>query len=313
MSWINAPESVGRFLDYLAARGLRAATLAAYTRDLQDLHGFLARRGQGLEAPQRLDRNSLLAWVADLHRRGLAKSSVARRLSAVRALIRFWLRRGIIDGDPAQGLHNPKLPRRRPRALNVDETFALLEAAEDGPWAQRDGALVELLYGSGLRVSEAVNLTVGQVDLRQGVVRVHGKGGKERVVPLSDISRQKLVPLLEGQSPQAPVFRSSSGGPLSRQQAYQIVRTAAARAGLIQSASPHTLRHAFATHLLTSGADIRGVQELLGHARISTTQRYTHLELGQALQVYDRCHPRARKEPEPGPVPASSQAGSKTD
>ncbi len=198
-----------------------------------------------------------------------------------------------MERDPTSGIRNPKPPRLRPRALNVDETMALLDASDpQNPPPLRDQALLELLYGSGLRVSEAVGLNVPQLDLAQGLVRVTGKGGKERLVPLSDASRRLLARLLEGQKA-GPVFVDDKGKRLTRLQAYGIVRAAARRAGIAKRVSPHTLRHSFATHLLAAGADVRGVQELLGHARISTTQRYTHVELARALQVYDRCHPRA--------------------
>ncbi|BDV01703.1 tyrosine recombinase XerC [Thermodesulfomicrobium sp. WS] len=311
MSWTSAPEPVLRFFQYLAARGLRQATLDAYATDLEDFEGFLRHRGGSLAQPHTLTREQVLAYVADLHRRKLAKTTVARRLSALRALFRFWLRHGIVLQDPARGIRNPKQPRRRPRALNVDETIAILDAvaSDASPQALRDAALLELLYGSGLRVSEAVGLEAPQVDLAQGMVRVTGKGGKERLVPLSDASRRRLAALLAGRR-RGPVFVHEDGTPLTRAQAYRIVRAAAQRAGVLKPVSPHTLRHAFATHLLASGADVRGVQELLGHARISTTQRYTHVELGHALQVYDRCHPRARKTQESG---GAGQAKSQSD
>ncbi len=293
MSWTNAPEAVHRFLQGLTARGVAAATLEAYTADLQDVEAFLAQRGVSLAEPEGLTREMVLAYVAELHRRGLAKTTVARRLSALRTLIRFWLRHGLLTHDPAAGIRNPKQPRRQPRALNVDETFALLEGPEaEKAWTLRDAAFLELLYGSGLRVSEAIGLDVLHLDLAQGMVRVRGKGNKERLVPLSDASRRRLAVYLQGRQ-QGPVFVDARGQRLTRHQAYRIVRRAAQQAGLRKPVSPHTLRHAFATHLLASGADVRGVQELLGHARISTTQRYTHVELAQALAVYDRCHPRA--------------------
>lgn len=315
MSWTSAPEPVLRFFQYLAARGLRQATLEAYATDLQDFEAFLGQRDATLARPEGLVRDLVLAYVADLHRRRLAKTTVARRLSALRAVFRFWLRHGVLVQDPARGIRNPKQPRRRPRALNVDETIAILEAVEvdSSPQALRDAALLELLYGSGLRVSEAVGLQVPQVDLVQGMVRVTGKGGKDRLVPLSDASRRRLAVLVAGRR-RGPVFVHEDGAPLTRTQAYRIVRAAAQRAGVLKPVSPHSLRHAFATHLLISGADVRGVQELLGHARISTTQRYTHVELGHALQVYDRCHPRARLgSTSPDPAGDKRRESSRTD
>lgn len=306
MSWTNAPapDPVALFLLYLdAQRGYSPATVAAYGTDLEGVHLFLERRGKGLHEPAAVGKNDVTAYLADLHRRGLAKSSVCRKLSALRALYRFLRQRRLVVEDPCASLSNPKLPKVHPRVLNVDQAVHLVESeVTPDPEGLRDLALLEVLYGSGLRVSEALGLDYGDVDLDQRLVRVLGKGRKERVVPLTGPAAERLRRYLEQRAAFGPtpgeqaIFLGKRGGRLTRRQADRIVKAMALHSGVPSSISPHSLRHSFATHMLQAGADLRSVQELLGHSRISTTQRYTHLDLAQIMRVYDASHPLAGRK-----------------
>lgn len=309
------PEPLRAFLDHLAvAKGYSPATLAAYANDLEEFHAFLLRLGQtpqGLETPEAVQREHLRRFLADLHRQGIKKSSMARKLSSLRSFFRHCAARGLLAHNPAQGLRNPKQDKPQPKALNVDQSKALVESRgtrsgsssseeknrKDLALRLRDIALAELLYGAGLRISEALGLDVTHVSPRDEAVRVLGKGSKERLAPLGDPARQALAaylqlrPLLDKGNSEKALFLGAQGKRLQRRQANRIIAALAAEAGLPQNVSPHMLRHSFATHLLQGGADLRSVQELLGHARLSTTQRYTHLELGRLIAVYDKAHP----------------------
>ncbi len=308
MSWTNAPapDSVALFLLYLdAQKGYSPATVAAYGTDLHGVHVFLERRDKGLHDPAAVTKNDVTAYLADLHRRKLAKSSVCRKLSALRAFYRFLRQRKLVTEDPCASLSNPKLSKVHPRVLNVDQAVHLVETdTTPDPAGLRDLALLELLYGSGLRISEALGLDFNHVDLDQRLVRVLGKGGKERIVPLTGVAAERLERYLEQRGAFGPVPREQAiflgrrGGRLSRRQADRIVKARAALSGVAVTVSPHTLRHSFATHMLQAGADLRSVQEMLGHSRISTTQRYTHLDLAQIMRVYDASHPLASKKDE---------------
>jgi integrase/recombinase XerC len=240
----------------------------------------------------------------------MAKSSMSRKLSAVRAFFNYLLRVRRLDNNPCLGVRNPKQEKRHPHVLNVDQTFALLDAAPDASrtkaprgraLAARDAALAELLYGSGLRISEALDLNLPDLELRSGVLRVMGKGANERLAPLSDQSQASLQHWIAARALLAPpeepaLFVGARGKRLDRRQAVRILKELCARAALPAAISPHALRHGFATHLLEAGADLRTVQELLGHARLSTTQRYTQLTLSGLMKVYDQAHPRAREK-----------------
>ena len=308
MSWTNAPapDSVALFLLYLdAQKGYSPATVAAYGTDLHGVHVFLERRDKGLHDPAAVTKNDVTAYLADLHRRKLAKSSVCRKLSALRAFYRFLRQRKLVTEDPCASLSNPKLSKVHPRVLNVDQAVHLVETdTTPDPAGLRDLALLELLYGSGLRISEALGLDFNHVDLDQRLVRVLGKGGKERIVPLTGVAAERLERYLEQRGAFGPVPREQAiflgrrGGRLSRRQADRIVKARAALSGVAVTVRPHTLRHSFATHMLQAGADLRSVQEMLGHSRISTTQRYTHLDLAQIMRVYDASHPLASKKDE---------------
>ncbi|MHC1789974.1 tyrosine recombinase XerC [Solidesulfovibrio sp.] len=300
------PPAVAAFLALLSAqKGYSPATLAAYGNDLAQFEAFLAGRDLTLERPRAVGRDAVRGFVAELHRCRTARVSMGRKLSTLRGFFKYLLQKKLIDADPTAGVRNPKAEQRQPRALNADEAVALVSpapgsgAAGDAVAACRDLALAELLYGSGLRVSEAVGLDLDDVDVSQGIVRVMGKGSKERLAPLSDASRERLRLYLRRRGELSPaltepaLFLGRRGGRLTRRQAGRIIDALAKDAGLAKHAHPHMLRHSFATHLLESGADLRSVQELLGHARLTTTTRYTHLDLARIMGVYDKAHPRS--------------------
>ena len=234
----------------------------------------------------------------------LAAISAARAVVAVRGFHRFLLREGVTTVDPARGVRPPAPAKRLPKAITVADVEALLAAAgaDETARAVRDRALLELLYGSGARISEAVGLDVDELDLESGTVKLMGKGSKERIVPLGSFAREAVSaylvrsrPGLVAAGPGSPaLFLNARGGRLSRQSAWTVLRAAADRAGLRKAISPHTLRHSFATHLLDGGADVRVVQELLGHASVTTTQVYTLVTVDKLREVYATAHPRAR-------------------
>jgi integrase/recombinase XerD len=299
---------VDRFLDYLTVeRGLSGHTLEAYRRDLLRYVEFLA--GRGIGDPLRAGETDISAFLGHLSsseyapgRRYMA-SSVARTLAAVRSFHRFLVREGDSPADPAELVTRPKVPRNLPKPLTVDEMTALLEApGEDGPAAIRDAAILETLYGAGLRISELVALDVDDIDLEEGSLRAFGKGSKERVVPLGKYAVRALKryltrsrPALAAQRSRAALFLNQRGGRLTRQGCTNIVKKMARRAGLRKRVTPHMLRHSFATHLLEGGADVRVVQELLGHASVATTQVYTLVTERMLREVYLTSHPRAHR------------------
>jgi integrase/recombinase XerC len=286
--------AVSAFLRYLAVeRGASEHTLKSYRADLADCAAFLARRGLG--ALVDADARVLRGYLADLHARQLAKSSVARRLATLRSFYRFLCRRHRARGNPAKELRTPRLGTRLPGHLPIDQSEALLRQDFGGDVAgRRDRAVLEALYATGVRVAELAGLDLQNVDLREGSVRVRGKGGKERIVPLGEKAvvalRAYLGPREAGQG---AVFTNGRGGRLTVRSLHRIVRRRARAAGLAARVTPHTLRHSFATHLLDAGADLRLIQELLGHARLGTTQRYTHVSADRLMKVYDAAHPRA--------------------
>ncbi|HTK91240.1 MAG TPA: tyrosine recombinase XerC [Verrucomicrobiae bacterium] len=287
-------DPVPAFLEFLAAeRGASAHTLRGYAGDLAELQAYLRSvRVSGLAAADARVLRGYLAW---LHGRGLAKSSIARKVACARSCYRFLARRELVATNPARQLASPRLPRRLPSVLPKDESKELLDApAEDTLAGRRDRALLELLYASGLRVAECCGLDLEDVDRRHGSVRVMGKGSKERVVPVGEIALEALEAYLDRRGGgHGPLFRNARGTRLSTRSVHSIVRRRARAAGLARRVTPHTFRHTFATHLLGEGADLRFIQELLGHSRLSTTQRYTHVSPEHLMKVYDAAHPRA--------------------
>jgi len=298
------PESCRGFLAYLEVeKGYSPATIRAYATDLLQFEAHLGRRGKSMAASEAIGRDDATSFLAELHRLREKKSSMARKLSSLRSFFRYLLRHQLLKKNPLTGLRNPRQEQRQPRALNVDEAVAVMEARTQlTPGDLRDLALAELLYGSGLRVSEALSLTVDDVRADRGFVRVRGKGAKERLAPLSDAARERMLDYLPQRDSFGPgadenaLFLGARGGPLSRREAARIVARLAVQAGIGQNVHPHTLRHSFASHMLQAGADLRSVQELLGHSRLSTTERYTHLDLRRIMEVYDKAHPHAHVE-----------------
>ncbi len=302
--------AVERYLDHLAVeRGLARNTLAAYRRDLARYAVFLTARGRSDVTG--VGEADVRAFVTALRSgsggAALAASSTARVVAAVHGWHRFCAVEGLTDVDPSAGVKPPAQPRRLPRAMSVEDVAALLDAAGqgDGPVPLRDRALLELCYSTGARISEVVGLDVDDLDLDpdRAAARLLGKGGKERVVPVGSFALAAVDAYLVRSRPalaaggrgNAAVFLNSRGARLSRQSAWAVLRQAARRAGIpgADEVSPHTLRHSFATHLLQGGADVRVVQELLGHASVTTTQIYTHVTPDSLREVYALAHPRA--------------------
>ncbi len=312
-------DAVQRWLDHCAIeRGLSQHTVAAYRTDSARYLQFVA--GRGTTTPTEIDAALLRDYLAllyhgDTEHQPLARSSIARATVAIRGLHDFWAAEGDTAVDPAAQLSPPAAARALPHALSIDEVERILQAASlgdtlgDTPAALRDRALLELLYGCGARVSEAIGLDLGDVDFGDpqadpswASVRLFGKGSKVRIVPLGSYAVQAVRTYIVRARPgfaaagrgTPALFMNQRGGRLSRQTAFTTIRDAARRAGLTTAISPHTLRHSFATHLLAGGADIRVVQELLGHASVTTTQIYTHVSTAHLREVYAQAHPRAR-------------------
>ena len=293
---------IDRFKAYLVdERRASPLTVLNYVRDLERLAEFCRRRG--IDDWRRVGAADVRLYAAEMHNRGHSGRSIQRRLSAARAFYRYLLREGEATADPAAGVRAPKAPRRLPKSLSPDEAARLLafEAGDDAR-ARRDAALLELMYSSGLRLAELVALDVGDL-LDDGTVRVTGKGGKTRVLPVGGHARRALARWLEVRPTQAApgedaLFVGARGRRIGRRDVQRIVAQRARLQGLSRPVHPHMLRHSFASHLLESSGDLRAVQELLGHASIATTQIYTHLDFQHLAKVYDQAHPRARRKTE---------------
>jgi len=288
-------DHVHAFLQYLAVeRRMSAHTLDAYRRDLEALQQWAVQRDGSVDA---LDGEQLRCFIADEHRRGLSASSLQRRLSACRGYYAWQLKHGRMQRDPTLGLKAPRAPRRLPQVLDADEAVQLVElAADDDGLGRRDRALLELFYSSGLRLSELCALIWRDLDFDSGLVTVTGKGNRQRRVPVGRPAREALQAWraeTDG-SPGAPVFPGRNG-PISQRAVQLRIKQLAQRQGLFKHVHPHMLRHSFASHILESSGDLRGVQELLGHADIATTQIYTHLDFQHLAKVYDAAHPRAKR------------------
>ncbi len=299
---------IHRFLEHLQGeRQLSPQTLRAYEYDLVSFHEFLARDflGKAPEEvrPRDVDALAVRSFLAALTRRGLGKRSQGRALAAVRSLFRFACLEGVMQANPAQGVRTPKFPKALPRHLRPGEVEDLIEApAGDEPLVRRDRAILELLYAAGLRVSELVGLDWPDVDLSARVLRVMGKGSKERMVPFGRPAAEALRRWLEvwesvreALDGGEPVFLNRGGTRLTDRSVRRVIDRWVDAAAVARGVHPHTLRHTFATHLLENGADLRAIQELLGHSSLSTTQKYTHLEVERLLSVYRDAHPRARR------------------
>ena len=300
-------EVIGNFLNYLAVeKGFSPNTIAAYRNDLNQLASFVeeeaAKRGS-IPPWASFDRQSMLSYLLDLRQRNYAATTVARKVAAVRSLFNFMVAEGIIKANPIQDVRSPKIGKSLPKPISISQVRLLLEQPSklSTPEAKRDKAMLELLYASGMRVSELVSLNLGDVDLENGYVRCLGKGNKERVIPIAPQAAlsvaeyvKEVHPHLAHNKDEQALFLNARGDRLTRQGFWQILKGYAKAANLEIEITPHTLRHSFATHMLNGGADLRSVQELLGHANISTTQVYTHLTTEHIRRTYEQSHPRAK-------------------
>ena len=293
---MSAAGPVEAFLEHLRVeRNVSAHTRDAYQRDLAALCAWAAMRSRGV---LELRNDEIRAFVASEHRRGLSPKSLQRRLSACRSFYLWLLKRGRIDANPADAIRGPKTARKLPQVLDVDEAVQLVEVATDAPLGLRDRALLELFYSSGLRLSEVCALKWADLDFAQGLVTVLGKGSKQRIVPVGSHARNALAALREEAAGQPGdfVFPGRGGAQISSRAVQLRMKKLAAQRGVYKRVHPHLLRHSFASHMLESSGDLRGVQELLGHADIATTQIYTHLDFQHLAKVYDAAHPRARRK-----------------
>ena len=298
-------QAVEQFLNYTTVeRGLSPNTLAAYRNDLTQFVEFLQSRDPSLQdngSWKRVGTEALTAFVLDLHERGYSDKTKTRKVASTKALFGFLLEEGVIDKNPMEDFASPGVGESLPETLSVEEVEALLSVGEaDTPMSLRDRAIIEVMYATGVRVSELVSLDIDDMDLDESFVRCMGKGSKERIIPLHDEAvgtvREYLEdgrPSLAGAAAGRALFVSRKGGRLTRQALWLILKGRAQAAGIERKITPHTLRHSFATHLLIGGAPLRHVQELLGHASITTTQVYTHLTSEHVRAQYETAHPRA--------------------
>lgn len=304
-------EAVRSFLEALPSeKGYSVHTCRAYAHDLEEFVGFLEESGllpsgngqapEEAHRPQEVNALAVRAYLAMLHRKN-QKSSIARKLSTLRSFFKHLVKKGVLEKSPVEGVLTPKRGKTLPSVLTVDAVFALLESIEpDTVLAARNRAIFETLYSSGLRVSELTGLNVGDVDPGAGTVRVLGKGARERVVPIGSKALEAIAAYRQmlrgsrpaGREPSAPLFLNRRGQRLTARSVARILKKLAELCGIPAPVSPHTLRHSFATHMLDAGTDLRGVQEMLGHKSLSTTQKYTHVSIDRLMETYDRAHPR---------------------
>jgi integrase/recombinase XerC len=298
----NKHNLIHQFIHYLSAeKNASPHTCRAYEGDLEEFENFLKSSGMSLSTAQdiemgKVDRLAIRRYLSFLHRRN-KKSSIARKISTLRSFFKYLVREQLATSNPAKSVSTPKVEKPLPTTLTVDEAFRLMETPA-GNKGLRDRAILELLYSSGIRVGELVGLNLNQLDLDLGIVKVMGKGRKERIVPVGSKAVEALKTYLEKRgslSGEIPLFVNSRGERLTARSVGRLIKKYTKRSGIFRKISPHTLRHTFATHLLDAGADIREIQEMLGHASLSTTQRYIHLSMGKLMEVYDKAHPRSFK------------------
>jgi integrase/recombinase XerC len=308
---VKKPAVVRQVEEFLSAlaheRNASPHTVRAYDRELHGFAEFLVATFGAKLAADRVEHQQIRAYLGELYGRGLAKASVARALAAIRSWFKWLARRGLVEQSPAALVATPKLPKHLPRVPTIEEMNRVVENAADdaAAWPERDRVIFELLYGCGIRNAELVGIDLGDIHWANEAILVRGKGRKERYVPLGDVAAQAVrayLPLRERKLTEArkstPALllslRLRGEGRLTTRSVGRIVKHIALAHGLPADVHPHTLRHAFGTHMLEEGADLRAIQELLGHERLSTTQRYTQLTVGQVAEVYDRTHPRAK-------------------
>ena len=292
---------IGDFLNYLTyERNVSTNTIEAYRDDLESFIKFLCNDYFTMQRDQielrRIDHLTIRAYLAHLGKRKLKRSSIARHLSALRSFFKFLMREGVVTANPARTVATPKREKKLPSVMQTSEVALLIEQADPStPLGARDRAFLELLYASGLRISELVGIDLDDIEVRQRLVKVHGKGSKERIVPFGSKAEEAVRAWIavRGDLDEPALFVNYRGQRITARSVRRLfdgyIRKAALRAGI----SPHTMRHSFATHLLNAGADLRGIQELLGHSSLSTTQKYTHLNDWELIAVYKKAHPRA--------------------
>ncbi len=289
---------IRHFLDYLKAeRGSSPHTIKAYTEDLYEFQSFSNKN------PKDIDNLDIRSFLASLHHKKLKKSSISRKLATIRSYFKYLHKEGYVTSNPARLVSTPKIPKNLPKFLTVDETFSLMETPRGDTFKPtRDKAILELLYSSGLRVSELTTLDISDLDIKESLVRVKGKGMKERIIPIGSKAMEGiqnyLAERISLKRKSQALFLNNRGGRLTQRSVRRIVLYYSRMVHLNSDLSPHTLRHTFATHLLHEGADLRSIQELLGHASLSTTQKYTHVDIGHLMEVYDKSHPMAKESKE---------------
>jgi integrase/recombinase XerC len=294
-------ECIAKYLAELTRRGASKHTLRNYGSDLEQFAGYFEVEGERPPPFEQLDLPLLREWLGGLYDHKLSVVTVRRKLAAVRAVFKFSLQEGVIPKNPATRLRTPKMKQRLPDVMTAEKTNNLIDAVEQGetvelPDKERDVALLELMYGCGIRVSELVGINLEDIDLHTGWLRVRGKGNKERQLPVGERAVQAVNVYLEARNASAnerALFLNSRGARLGDRQVRRLVKLYAVLLAGDSSVHPHSFRHAYATHLLSDGADLRSIQELLGHARLSTTQKYTQVSLKDLQLVYDRAHPKA--------------------
>jgi len=304
-------DLIERFLEYLRVeRNASAHTLRSYSADLEQFRNFLLSselhvdKKNGDVAVEKIDHLAIRAYLSHLYR-GHKKSSLARKLAAQRSFFKYLVEEGRLAQSPAEIVSTPKQEKPLPNFLPVDEVFSLMETPDPSTiWGARDRAILETLYSCGIRVSELVGLTDGDIDFTLGILKVFGKGRKERIVPIGEKAlaalreylpqRDRIIAGSTSSGSKAPIFINHRGGRLTSRSVARILQKHILKCGLVRKVSPHALRHSFATHLLDAGADLRAIQEMLGHVSLSTTQRYTHVSVDKLMEVYDRAHPRAK-------------------
>jgi len=296
---MSTDNGIEKFLDYLRyERRLASLTLENYRRDLVKASQYCARHN--VAEWRQVDIHHVRTFVAEQHRKGLSGRSIQRVLSALRSLFNFLIREGIVTSNPVKGVRAPKSPRKLPEVLDVDQVGHLLNITADDDLARRDLAMMELIYSSGLRLSELITLDINDIDMGDAMVRVTGKGNKTRVVPIGRYACASLMEWLSRRTSlvdndEQALFVSRRGTRLTPRAVQLRMQEWAIKQGLSTRLHPHMLRHSFASHLLESSGDLRAVQELLGHADISTTQIYTHVDFQQLARAYDQAHPRAKR------------------
>ncbi|KAF0221017.1 MAG: integrase/recombinase [Geobacteraceae bacterium] len=292
-------NEIDHFISYLSTeRNVSLHTIEAYRSDLAQFREFVRRERGDAAAADTVDHLLIRRFMALLHK-GHRKSSIGRKLASIRAFFKYLLREGRVAKNPAELVSTPKKEKTVPFHLTIDEVTALVKAPHDpGILGMRDRAILETLYSCGIRVSELTGLNVEGLDPDGGLVRVMGKGGKERIVPIGHYALSAISAYLSARNNpprDAPLFLNARGGRLTRRSVARIVDKHILKIAAMKKISPHTLRHTFATHMLEGGVDLRSIQELLGHASLSTTQKYTHVSIDRLMEVYDKAHPKARK------------------